>query len=105
MASLHDVMTYLVSKYPHSDDLANARLTKMIYLADWRAAIRYGKQVTDFSWEFNHYGPYLHDVINEAKRRLRDRQHPDDVRVTQASDVSPTWGARGAVGAVGGRCS
>jgi hypothetical protein len=68
MASLHDVMVYLAKNYPYKSDLSNARLTKMIYLADWRAAIQCGKQITGLRWEFHHYGPYLDDVIKEAKR-------------------------------------
>jgi hypothetical protein len=67
MASLHDVMVYLTRRFPHPDDLANARLTKMIYLADWRAAITTGRQITAIEWPFNHYGPYVHDVIEEAR--------------------------------------
>lgn len=67
MASLHDVMVYLARRYPYADDLSNARLTKMIYLADWRAAIRTGRQITAIEWPFNHYGPYVHDVIAEAR--------------------------------------
>lgn len=67
MASLHDVMVYLARRYPHASDLSNARLTKMIYLADWRAAIRTGRQITTIEWPFMHYGPYVHDVIEEAR--------------------------------------
>ena len=66
MADLHDVMAFLVKGYPHPDDLSNARLTKMIYLADWRAAITKGQQITAIAWPFNHYGPFVGDVIEEA---------------------------------------
>jgi hypothetical protein len=67
MGSLRDAMAFLVRNYPYKNELSNARLTKMIYLADWRAAITRGRQITDLRWEFNHYGPYLHDVIDEAR--------------------------------------
>lgn len=67
MASLHDAMVYLARRYSHPDDLSNARLTKMIYLADWRAAIRTGRQITAIEWPFMHYGPYVHEVIEEAR--------------------------------------
>ncbi len=68
MASLHDVMVYLAHRYPRPSDLSNARLTKMIYLADWRSAIHNGRQITTIEWPFMHYGPYVHDVIEEARQ-------------------------------------
>lgn len=40
----------------------------MVYLADWRAALKTGKQITDIEWEFSHYGPYVHDVEHVARR-------------------------------------
>ena len=53
MTELKEVISYLVSKYPHKDELSNARLTKMIYLADWRHAITQGNQITDIRWFFD----------------------------------------------------
>lgn len=71
MASLHDAMVYLAREYPYKSELSKARLTKMLYLADWRAAITNSRQITSLEWVFNHYGPYLPDVVQEA------RTHPD----------------------------
>lgn len=68
MASLHDLMLYFCKHYPHKDELSKARLTKMVYLADWRSAITSRRQLTDLTWTFNHYGPYLDDVVQEAQR-------------------------------------
>lgn len=67
MATLHDVIVYLVDRYPYKDELSNARVTKMVYLADWRAAIQNREQITTVKWEFNHYGPWVPDVIETAK--------------------------------------
>lgn len=67
MASLHDVIAFLARNYPHKDELSNARVTKMIYLADWRAAIRSGRQITSIEWPFNHYGPFTSEVMETAK--------------------------------------
>jgi hypothetical protein len=39
----------------------------MVYLADWRHSIKEGEQVSDIEWEYNDYGPFVWDVINEAK--------------------------------------
>ena len=68
MASLRDVMVYFCKLYPYPQELSNARLTKMVYLADWRSAIRRGRQVSDVNWYFNHYGPYVNDVVKTAER-------------------------------------
>lgn len=60
-------MAYICAKYAHPNELSNARLTKTIYLADWRSAILRGKQITEVEWEFSHYGPFVHDVMNVAR--------------------------------------
>ena len=66
MAKLADVMTYFCLKYPHKDELSKARLTKMIYLADWRMALDSSRQITNLTWTFNHYGPYLEAIRDAA---------------------------------------
>ncbi len=65
--SLRDAMVYLCKHYPHPDELSKGRLTKLIYLADWRSAIEDGVQLTDTRWIFNHYGPYVHDIVDLAR--------------------------------------
>jgi hypothetical protein len=65
---LADAMAYLCDKYPYKDELSKARLTKMVYLTDWRMAIQHDRQLTSLEWTFNHYGPYLDDVREEALR-------------------------------------
>lgn len=67
MSTLHDLVLYLCKHYPHKDELSKARVTKMVYLADWRSAITSGRQLTDLTWTFNHYGPYLDDVVEAAQ--------------------------------------
>jgi hypothetical protein len=62
MASLHDIMAYFAKNYPHKSELSKARLTKMVYLADWKSALVRQKQMTDISWFFNHFGPYVDDI-------------------------------------------
>jgi len=63
---LRDVIIYFCKHYPYKDRLSKSRLTKMVYLADWESAYRYGHQITNIKWMFNHYGPYVDDVINAA---------------------------------------
>jgi len=60
-------MHYICINYPHPNELSNARLTKMVYLSDWRHAVKNGEPITDIKWVFNHYGPFVDDVKNEAE--------------------------------------
>lgn len=60
-------MAYICKNYPHEDELSNARVTKMVYLADWRSAIKRRQQITDITWQFNHYGPFVYDIRDVAK--------------------------------------
>jgi hypothetical protein len=64
---LSGVMAYLCAHYPHPSELSKARLTKMVYLADWRAALDLARQITPIRWTFNHYGPYVDDVLDVAR--------------------------------------
>lgn len=67
MASVRDVVAYLCENYPHKNELSKARVTKMVYLADWRSCIIWERQITEIVWEYNYYGPYVEDVLNIAR--------------------------------------
>lgn len=67
MKNLKELIEYIISNYPQPTELSKPRLVKLIYLIDWKNSIDYGKQVTDIKWYFNHYGPYVEDVINLMK--------------------------------------
>ncbi|MBN4166148.1 type II toxin-antitoxin system antitoxin SocA domain-containing protein [Pseudomonas fulva] len=69
MDNVKDIVAYICCKYPYSDELSNARLTKLVYLADWMSAVANDEQITDIRWLFNHYGPYVDDVIQSVKNR------------------------------------
>lgn len=62
MADLKDIVGYLWKNYPLKDELSDARMTKMVYLADWKAALDEGRQISNINWRFNHYGPYVEDI-------------------------------------------
>ncbi len=81
MADLVDVIRYLCANYPNQSDLSNARLTKMVYLADWRSSIYHGQPLTHISWVFSHYGPYVEDVLDEARR------HPEEFRIVETRNI------------------
>lgn len=67
MAELRDIIAYYCKKYPHKMELSKARLTKMVYLADWKSCINRGKQISKINWVYNHFGPYVEDVANTAQ--------------------------------------
>lgn len=64
---LHDLMAFLYLKISHKADLSKARFTKLVYLADWKMSQRHGRTISNIEWLFNHYGPYVDDVVNIAR--------------------------------------
>jgi len=64
-----EVMAYILTTYPKNilDEMSNARLTKMVYLSDWRASLKRGKRITEISWYFDNYGPFVNDIEKTAK--------------------------------------
>lgn len=65
---IEDAILYICKKYPIPDELSKARLTKLIYLADWESCRKTKKQLTGIRWYFNNFGPYVDDVVDAAKR-------------------------------------
>lgn len=74
------VLKYILLNYPYKDDLSASRLTKMIYLTDWKCALEYEQQFTNKVWHFNHYGPYIDDFVNLARG-------DDDIKITNTSNI------------------
>ncbi len=64
--TLNDLIKYFCSMYPHSQELSKARLTKMIYLADWENFKLSNNQLSDIKWYFDNFGPYVTDVVDTA---------------------------------------
>lgn len=64
---LKKIILYICTKYPYKNDLSEARLTKIVYLVDWKFALDHEQALTDIEWIYNHYGPYVPDVIDCAK--------------------------------------
>jgi uncharacterized phage-associated protein len=67
MENLKDIIRYFFSKYPYPSELSKARLVKLIYLADWKSSLNNEKQLSNIKWIYNHYGPYVEDIINEIR--------------------------------------
>lgn len=66
--NIADILVYFCTKYPLPQELSKARLTKMVYLADWESCLRFGKQLTDIQWYFHNFGPYVDDVLIAAEQ-------------------------------------
>lgn len=67
MDKLKSVIAYFCKKYPYPTELSKARLTKLVYLSDWFSSLLDKKQITNIKWLFNHYGPYVDDVVSLAR--------------------------------------
>ncbi len=68
MSNLIDIIYYTCQKYPHKDELSKARLTKMVYLSDWKSCLVNNCQLTKIDWFFDNYGPFVDDVHQEIKK-------------------------------------
>lgn len=82
VAALRAVIRYLVAE---SGAVFRPQLTQLVYLSDWAAARTLGRQLTLIRWSFNHYAPFVEDVILTAMRdpALRVR------------DITSAWGMPG----------
>jgi uncharacterized protein YwgA len=65
--SISNLIKYILVNYPHKSELSASRLTKILYLADWKSAIEKDSQITNAVWHFHHYGPYVDDFLKIAK--------------------------------------
>ena len=75
-----NVIKYILSAYPHKNELSASRLTKMLYLTDWKNAIEHDAQLSKTVWHFNHYGPYVDDFIEIARK-------DKDIKVTYTTTM------------------
>ena len=67
---ISNIVKYILSTYPYKSELSASRLTKILYLADWKSSIDKGYQITNAVWHFHHYGPYVDDFLKLAKEDL-----------------------------------
>jgi hypothetical protein len=64
---ISNLIKYILVNYPHKSELSASRLTKILYLADWKSSIEKDSQITNAVWHFHHYGPYVDDFLKIAK--------------------------------------
>lgn len=65
---LQSIIRYLIRHYPNKNVLTKTRITKLVYLVDWKNINLYNTQITNIKWYFDHYGPYVHDVLDVARK-------------------------------------
>jgi hypothetical protein len=81
MAELKDVLAYILQTYTVPGDLSNGRVTKMVYLSDWRHILQTGRQVSGIKWKFDNFGPFVWDVVETA------REHPDLFAIAETTNL------------------
>lgn len=69
MASVVDIVGYIVDQYPRKNDLSKMRLTMLVYLADWRCVLQTGRPISDIEWQVYRLGPYSDDVMLAVESR------------------------------------
>lgn len=68
MVKITSIVRYFIQNYPHPEELSKARITKMVYLADWYSVKSNNKQLTKINWFYDHYGPFVTDVFLEVSK-------------------------------------
>lgn len=63
---IKEILHYILEEYPYPNDLTKTRITKLFYLIDWESMCEQQKQITDINWYFDHYGPFVSDVLDAA---------------------------------------
>ena len=62
MSTLKQVMLYIVKSYKHSKSISVSRLSKTVYLADWLAALKLDRQLTNITWDIRFSGPFAPEI-------------------------------------------
>lgn len=67
MADVKDLLAYILLNYPNKEELSKTRVTKLIYLCDWKSCIEFERQITDITWVFDNFGPFVWDVMTTVE--------------------------------------
>ncbi len=74
MNKLQEIIHFIISAYPENkrQDLSNARLTKLVFLSDWRNVLLTpdAKSISGIKWFFHNYGPYVQEVCDAASEEF-----------------------------------
>lgn len=68
MTTLKDIIYYIIDNYPEPSHLSKARLTKLVYLADWKHSLDHRCQISSVKWFFDNYGPFVEDVFQTVEK-------------------------------------
>lgn len=91
-----ELLEFYMQRLPKWSRFDEETLSKLVYLADWKAAVNLGEQVTELSWELRYDRPVpalaeheFNRIIGETRDRL-DRQRSLVSRLSSLlSKVSP----------------
>lgn len=83
MTALAEVLSYLLNRGAIREGVPPSRLARMLYLADWRAAILELPPVSPVRWTLGPFGPKS-DEISEALRNNPDKFDFVEVGMEQA---------------------
>lgn len=84
MARLQDVLTYLFKNLGDRNDLNPRRMTRILYLLDWKAAIELGSQITDVKWKIVDFEPTID--LNSVKDLVYYVEHKDQSFIMEFLD-------------------
>jgi len=71
MPRINNVTAYICKNYPHPSELSKTRLTKLVYLSDWKSAQQKNQTLTPITWHFHNFGPYVDDVMESVQEDER----------------------------------
>lgn len=72
MASLSDALAYLVLHVSGEEGISVSRLSKLLYLADWRAEITQRSRPSRVEWAHGVQGPWSKEIQNLVRK---DNKH------------------------------
>ena len=75
---LKEILYYILKK---EWSLPNSRLTKLVYLLDWKYSLEQWKQYTNIKWYFDYYWPFVKDIEKIIE------ENPDWFKTNIISDI------------------
>lgn len=67
-SNLINIINFILSEQTNRSGISISKLTKIIYLIDWRSSITIGRQITDLQWHANIHGPYTKTILEESQK-------------------------------------
>lgn len=68
MSRIDSLIAYIVSVYPHKNDLFEERISGILFLADWRSFNKIGQTITAAGWRTSSTVPLSDAILAAAER-------------------------------------